>query len=55
MAGYLHFVCVSRGKKLLTKSSAIKEAEKGTFAFQQPLTLFSCSSRALHTHVLIDF
>lgn len=49
MAEYLHFVCVSHGKKLLTKSSAIKEAQKGTFTFQQPLTLVSCCSNGCCT------
>lgn len=37
MTRYLHFVCVLHGKKLLAKP-AIKAAEKGMFAFQQPLT-----------------
>lgn len=55
MAEYLHFVCVSHEEKLLTKSSAIKEAQKGTFAFQQPLTLVSCYSNGYCTlMVLID-
>lgn len=53
MAEYLHFVCVSHGEKLLTKSSAIKEAQKGTFAFQQPLTLVSCYSNGYCTLMVL--
>lgn len=33
MAEYLYFVCVSHGKKLLTKSSAIKEAQRVCWHF----------------------
>lgn len=50
MAEYLHFVCVPHGKKLLTKSSAVKEAPKGMFAFQQPYTHFLLQQWLLHTH-----
>lgn len=50
MAEYLHFVCVPHGKKLLTKSSAIKEAQKGMFAFQQPYTHFLLQQWVLHPH-----
>lgn len=55
MAEYLHFVCVSHGKKLLRKSSVMIEAQKGKFAFEQPLTLISCCSNGCCTLMgLID-